>query len=88
LKQVRRNYSDPNRGSTGKGVAKHLTLKHTCQGCSSKIECCPKTDARKITREEHNDALNLKPRFLRLKPLLFNRICPNQTFVINFEMTL
>jgi hypothetical protein len=56
LKQFRRNYSDPNRGSTGKGVAKYLALKHTCQACPSKMKCCPKADARKITREEHEDA--------------------------------
>ena len=28
LKQLRRNYSDPNRGPTGKGVAKYKALKH------------------------------------------------------------
>ncbi len=30
LKQFRRNYSDPNRKPTGKGVAKYQALKHTC----------------------------------------------------------
>ena len=56
LKQFRRNYSDPNRGPTGKGVAKYQALKHTCQACPSKPKCCPKADCRKITREEHEDA--------------------------------
>ncbi|ABD56132.1 hypothetical protein Jann_3215 [Jannaschia sp. CCS1] len=56
MKQFRRNYSDPNRGPTGKGVAKYQALKHTCQVCPSKMKCCPKADARKITREEHEDA--------------------------------
>ena len=56
LKQFRRNYSDPNRGPTGKGVARYRALKHTCQACPSKMKCCPKADARKITREEHEDA--------------------------------
>jgi transposase len=56
LKQFWRNYSDPNRGPTGKGVAKYQALKHTCQACPSKMKCCPNTDARKITREEHEDA--------------------------------
>jgi len=56
LKKFRRNYSDPNRGPTGKGVAKYQALKHTCQACPSKMQCCPKADARKITREEHEDA--------------------------------
>jgi len=56
LKQFRRNYSDSNRGPTGKGVAKYQALKHTCQACPSKMKCCPKADARKITREEHEDA--------------------------------
>jgi hypothetical protein len=53
LKQFRRNYSDPNRGPSGKRVAKYQALKHTCQACPSKMKCCPKADARKITREEH-----------------------------------
>ncbi len=56
LKQFRRKYSDPNRGPTGKGVAKYQALKHTCQACQSKMKCCSKADARKITREEHEDA--------------------------------
>ena len=56
LKQFRRNYSDPNRGPTGKGVAKYQALKHICQACPSKSKCCPKADCRKITREEHEDA--------------------------------
>ena len=56
LKQFRRNYSDPSRGPTGKGVAKHRCLKHTCQTCPSKPRCCPNMDFRSITREEHEDA--------------------------------
>eukprot|EP00919_Chromeraceae_sp_WS-2016_P025819 GHVR01060985.1.p1 GENE.GHVR01060985.1~~GHVR01060985.1.p1 ORF type:complete len:100 (+),score=10.59 GHVR01060985.1:1-300(+) len=51
LKQFRRNYSDPNRDPSGKGVAKYQALKHTCQACPSKMKCCPKANARKITRE-------------------------------------
>ncbi len=56
LKQFRRNYSDPNRGPTGKGTARYRALKDVCQVCSSKQKCCPNADARKITREEHEDA--------------------------------
>ena len=56
LKQFRRNYSDPNRGPTGKGVAKYRALKLTCQVCPSKSKCCPNANARSITREEHEDA--------------------------------
>ena len=56
LKQFRYNYSDPNRKPTGKGVAKYQALKHTYQACPLKMKCCPKADARKITREEHEDA--------------------------------
>ncbi len=37
LKQFRRSYSDPNRGQTGKGVAKYQALKHTCQAYPSKL---------------------------------------------------
>lgn len=59
LKQFRRNYSDPNRGPIGKGVAKYQALKHTCQACPSKPKCCPNADARKITREEHEDARDI-----------------------------
>lgn len=56
LTQFRRNYLGPNRGPTSKGVAKYQALKHTCQACPLKMKCCPKADARKITREEHEDA--------------------------------
>ena len=56
LKQFRRNYSDPNRGPTGKGVAKYRGLKLTCQACPSKSRCYPNMDFRSITREEHEDA--------------------------------
>jgi transposase len=56
LKQFRRNYSDPNRGPTGRGVARYRALKLICQACPSKAKCCPNADARKITREEHEDA--------------------------------
>jgi hypothetical protein len=41
LKQFRRNYSDPNRGPAGKGVAKYRALKPTCQSCSSKENAAP-----------------------------------------------
>ncbi len=57
LKQFRRNYSDPSRGPTGKGVAKYRGLKLTCQACQSKPRCRPNMDFRSIiTREEHEDA--------------------------------
>ncbi len=56
LRQFRRNYSDPNRGPTGKGVAKYRGLKNICQACPSKQHCCPNMDFRSITREEHEDA--------------------------------
>ncbi len=35
---------------------KRFIAKHTCQACPSKHKCCPNADARKITREEHEDA--------------------------------
>ncbi|GAA6202805.1 hypothetical protein NBRC116599_40310 [Aquicoccus sp. SU-CL01552] len=56
LKQFRRNYSDPTRAPTGKGTARYRALKEVCQACPSKARCCPNADARKITREEHEDA--------------------------------
>jgi len=56
LKQFRRNYSDPNRGPPGKGVAKYQALKLTCQSRPSKPKCCPNANARKITREEHENS--------------------------------
>ena len=56
LKQFRRNYSDPNRRPTGKGTARYRALKEVCQACPSKAKCCPNAEARKITREEHEDA--------------------------------
>ncbi|WP_282021684.1 IS1182 family transposase [Ruegeria faecimaris] len=59
LKQFRRNYSDPKRVPSGKETARYRALKQTCQTCPSKAKCCPNTDARKITREEHEDARQL-----------------------------
>jgi len=59
LNQFRRNYSDANRGPSGKGVAKYQALMHACQTCPSNMKCCPKADARKITRQEHEDARQL-----------------------------
>lgn len=56
LKRFRRNYSDPNRGPTGKGVAKYRALKLTCQACPSKAKCGPNMDFRSINREECEDA--------------------------------
>jgi hypothetical protein len=43
FKQFRRNYSDPNRGPDGKGVAKYRGLKLTCQALpieSKKLPQC------------------------------------------------
>lgn len=56
FKQFRRNCSNPNLGPCGKGVGKYQALRQICQVCLSKMKCCPKADARKITREEHQDA--------------------------------
>lgn len=56
LKQFRRNYSDPNRGKDTGGRRKYRALKATCQDCPSKALCCPKADARYITREPHEEA--------------------------------
>lgn len=56
LKQFSRTYSDPNRGPQGKGTARYRALKMICQACRSKAKCCANADARKITREEHEDA--------------------------------
>jgi hypothetical protein len=36
LKQFPRNYSSPNRSSTGKGIAKYQTQNPTCQTCTLK----------------------------------------------------
>ncbi len=56
LKQFRRNYSDPNRGPTGKGTARYRALMEVCRACPSKAKCCPNADARKISLEEDEDA--------------------------------
>ena len=37
------------------GTARYCALREVCQACPSKAKCCPKADARKITREEHED---------------------------------
>lgn len=56
LKQFRRNYSDPNRGKDIAGRRKYRALKSDCDACPSKHLCCPRADARYVTREEHEDA--------------------------------
>ena len=56
LKQYRRNYSDPNRGQDIGGRKKYRALKATCQTCPSKEICCPKAEARYVTREPHEEA--------------------------------
>lgn len=56
LKQFRRNYSDPNRGPTGKGPARYRALKEVSQVCPSKAKCCPNAEARKSSREETEGA--------------------------------
>ena len=56
LKQYRRNYSDPNRGQDTGGRKKYRALKATCQTCPSKDICCPKAEARYVTREPHEEA--------------------------------
>jgi hypothetical protein len=48
--------SKANRGPTGKRTARYRALKEVCQACPSKAKCCPNAVARKITREEHEDA--------------------------------
>ena len=67
LKQFRRNYSDPDRGPTGKGVAKYRALKLTCQACPSKAQCCPNMDFRSITREEYEDARQIAREIAKTK---------------------
>ena len=56
LKQFRRNYSDPNRGQETDGRKKYRALKAACQACPSKEICCPKAEARYVTREPHEEA--------------------------------
>jgi transposase len=56
LRQYRRNYSDPNRGQDTGGRKKYRALKATCQACPSKEICCPKAEARYVTRERHEEA--------------------------------
>ena len=41
---------------TAKGTARYRALKEVCQVCPSKAKCCPNVDARKISREETEDA--------------------------------
>ena len=59
LKQFRRTYSDPNRGPSGKGVAKYQALKHTCQACPSKMKCCPKGPQRSMTNPSDDEMFRI-----------------------------
>lgn len=56
LRQFRRNYSDTSRGKDVMGRRKYRALKSDCDACPAKRLCCPKADARYVTREEHEDA--------------------------------
>tara|TARA_R110002049_G_scaffold156396_4_gene321387 strand:- start:428 stop:865 length:438 start_codon:yes stop_codon:yes gene_type:complete len=56
LKQNRRNFSDPNRGQGTGGRKKYRSLRATCQACTSKEICCPKAEARYVTRKPHEEA--------------------------------
>lgn len=67
LRKFRCNYSDPDRGPDGKGVAKYRALKLFCQACPSKEKCCPNADFRSITREEHEDARQVSRDFAKTK---------------------
>ena len=69
LKQFRRNYSDPNRGPTGKGVAKYRGPETHLPGLPVKAKCCPNMDFRSITREEHEDARQVARDIAKTKPI-------------------
>lgn len=56
LVATRRNYSDPRRKEPKKGRRKYRATKALCDACPSKMNCCPHTNTRYITREEHEDA--------------------------------
>ncbi|MBB4175572.1 hypothetical protein GGR93_003365 [Sulfitobacter noctilucicola] len=66
LKQFRRNYSDPNRGPDGKGVAKYRALRLTYQASPSKAKCCPNADFRPTTPK--NAKMPAKSPAILLKP--------------------
>lgn len=55
LKPLRRSYSDPNRGRSGKGKARYHALERL-PACQAKAQCCPNADARSIIRDEHQGA--------------------------------
>ncbi len=56
LKQFRRNYSDPGKAPSDKGVAKCRALKLTRQTSPSKAQYCLNMDLRSIIRQAHEDA--------------------------------
>ena len=67
LRQFRRNYSDPNRGPSGKGTAHYRALKEVCQACPSKAKCCPNADARQVFRDIAETEQYVIPMRLRKK---------------------
>ncbi|WP_460272824.1 IS1182 family transposase [Celeribacter sp. ULVN23_4] len=73
LKQFRRNYSDPNRGKATGGRKKYRALKATCQTCPSKDICCPKADARYVTREPHEEAREFARAYRKTKAYKISR---------------
>ena len=56
LNRTRQNHPDPRNKQPRTGRRKYRASKYVCDICPSKPNCCPKTNARTITREEHEDA--------------------------------
>lgn len=56
LKRFWRTYQTPRTGITQKGEIKYRSSKRDCDGCPLKLQCCPNTEIRKVTRSIHESA--------------------------------
>ena len=56
LKRFRRAFKTPRTGITKSNEIKYRSSKVDCMGCPLKMQCCPNTEIRKITRSVHESA--------------------------------
>src|SRR6266508_2722778 len=52
---------------------RYYALKGDCDVCPFKMQCCPKTPSRKVTRDVHEDARDMARRLMRTKVFLRSR---------------
>ena len=59
LQRFHRTYKKPRSGVNKDGTIRYRASVHDCRGCPLKMQCCPNTVTRKITRSIHEAARNV-----------------------------